>query len=101
MSELPPLGLFSVVVRSPDQVSGALDGKVVLLSIENGEYYNLNEVGSRIWELLEQPVAVADLVARLQVEFDVDRGTCEREALAFLEQLRHDNLLRVTAATPR
>ena len=98
MSDLPSLSLMSVVVRSPDQVSGALDGKVVLLSIENGEYYNLNEVGSRIWELLEQPRSVAELIERLLGEFAVDRATCEREALAFLEQLARDKLLRVDAA---
>ncbi|MBX3736134.1 MAG: lasso peptide biosynthesis PqqD family chaperone [Candidatus Didemnitutus sp.] len=95
MSALPPLALTTSVVRSSDQVSGDLDGKVVLLSIENGEYYNMNEVGSRIWALIEQPMTVAALVDRLLGEFEVERATCEREALAFLDQLQRDKLLRV------
>lgn len=85
----------SVIVRSPDQVSGDLDGKVVLLSIENGEYYNMNEVGSRIWALLEKPMTVAALIEQLLAEFEVDRATCEQEAAVFLEQLQKDKLLRV------
>jgi hypothetical protein len=58
----------TTIVRSPDQVSGDLDGKVVLLSIENGEYYNMNEVGSRIWALLEKLITVAasGLLAQLR-----------------------------------
>jgi len=85
----------TTIVRSPDQVSGDLDGKIVLLSIENGEYYNMNEVGSRIWALLEQPTTVAALIDQLLTEFEVERATCETEALAFLEQLRKDKLLKI------
>lgn len=95
MSEPTPLVSTASVVRSPDQVSGDLDGKAVLLSIENGEYYSMNEVGTRVWALLEQPIRVATLIERLQDEFDVSREQCEREVLEFLEHLRQDRLLRV------
>lgn len=90
-----PLQLQTTIVRSPDQVSGDLEGKTVLLSIQNGQYYNMNEVGTRVWALIEQPVCVATLVERLQDEFEVSREQCEREVLAFLEQLREDRLLRI------
>ena len=82
------------IVRSPDQISGDLDGKVVLLSIENGEYYNMNEVGSRIWALLEKPVTFGALIEQLLAEFEVERPTCEQEAVAFLRQLQSDKLVR-------
>lgn len=98
MSAEASLTSATKVVRSPEQVSGDLDGKVVLLSIENGEYYNMNEVGSRIWSLLEKPTTVAGLIDTLVTEFEVTREQCEREALAFLEQLRTDKLLRIDAS---
>lgn len=97
MSSEPALTLQSTVVRSPDQISGDLDGKTVLLSIENGEYYNMNEVGSEIWAMLAQPVAVTALIDRLVAEFEVERATCEKEAMDFLRQLHRDRLLRVIA----
>ena len=100
MSSQPALEPQSIVVRSPDQVSGDLDGKVVLLSIENGEYYNMNEVGSRIWALLEKPMAVSELIDRLLSEFEIDRPTCENETAAFLEQLQKDRLLKVEPSRP-
>jgi len=95
MSSESALDSATLIVRSPDQVSGDLDGKVVLLSIENGEYYNMNEVGSRIWALLEKPVTVGALVGQLVSEFEVDQATCEKEALEFLHQLQADKLLRI------
>jgi hypothetical protein len=95
MSSLPVLLPTTTIVRSPEQVSGDLDGKIVLLSIENGEYYNMNEVGSRIWALLENPMTVTALVDQLLQEFEVERVTCEKEALRFLEQLQQDKLLQI------
>ncbi len=95
MSSESALNLQSTVVRSPDQVSGDLDGKVVLLSIENGEYYNMNKVGSRIWALLEKPQSVAGLIDRLLQEFEIDRAPCEQEVLTFLGQLQSDKLLKL------
>lgn len=95
-AELPP---NTVVARSPDQISGDVDGKVVLLSIENGEYYNMNEVGSRIWQLLEQPMTVTTLVERLVAEYEVEHATCVAEVGVFLAKLQQDKLLR-TEATP-
>jgi hypothetical protein len=95
MSAETLLDVNATIVRSPDQVSGELDGKVVLLSIENGQYYNMNEVGSRIWALLEKPLTVAGLIDALTAEFEVERATCEAEARAFLGKLHKDKLLRV------
>lgn len=95
MTSETELKLTTTIVRSPDQVSGDLDGKTVLLSIENGEYYNMNEVGSRIWALLETPLTVGALIERLLGEFEIDRATCEKEALEFLEMLRKDKLLKM------
>lgn len=86
----------TTIVRTPDQVSGDIDGKVVLLSIANGEYYNMNEVGSRVWALLENPMTVGSLIEQLMNEFEVDRTTCEAEVVAFLDQLQKDNLLQIT-----
>lgn len=100
MSAAPELPLTAVLVRSPDQVSGDLDGRVVLLSIQNGEYYNMNAVGSRVWALLEKPTTAAALIERLMSEFEVERGKCEREVLVFLEKLRQSGLLKVEGAQP-
>jgi hypothetical protein len=47
-----------------DLVTSDLEGEVVM-SIESGNYFGLNPVGSRIWELIEQPVKVAEVVEKL------------------------------------
>jgi hypothetical protein len=57
------------------------------MSIETGNYVTLSRVGTRIWELIEQPVTVADLCVRLTDEFDVAAAVCATEVDAFLQKL--------------
>ena len=85
----------TVIARSSELVSSDIDGEVVMMSIENGKYYGLDKTGSRIWELLENQFSVSGLIDQLLLEFAVDRETCERDVVAFLEQLDEDNMLEI------
>jgi hypothetical protein len=77
-------------------VASNIDGEVVMMNIEDGAYYTLNGIASRIWELIEDPFRVSRLVERLLEEFAVDRRTCAEETVQFLEELRKIEVLRVT-----
>jgi len=98
MAQDTPLLPSTVLVRSSEQVSSELDGKVVLLSIANGEYYHMNAVGSRVWELLAEPRSVEAVIGILLAEFEVERAVCERDVLPFLSRLMSAGLLRVPMA---
>lgn len=99
MSSVPELTPTTTIVRIPEQVSGVIDGKVVILSIAAGEYYNMNEMGTRIWGLLEKPTTLTALVDTLLAEYAVERATCEKEAHAFVAQLLKDKLLKIVPAS--
>jgi len=89
----------SLIRRNPELVSSNLDGETVMMSIENGEYFGLDSVGSRIWELLETPIQVSSLVDRLLEEFEVSREECEIDTYDFLNQLLEKRLLIVETLT--
>jgi hypothetical protein len=91
------LSMDSTVRQAPDPVAADLSGEVVMMDMEKGHYYGLGAVGSRIWALIEQPLTVAEICERLQAEYAVDPTTCERDVLRFLEDLRSQRLLEVTA----
>jgi hypothetical protein len=59
----------------------------VMLNVDTGRYHSLNDVGSRIWELLEAPQTPAQLRDRLLEEFDVDAQECETAVLDFVGKL--------------
>ncbi len=94
-----PLGLNSVVAPSEDLVSSDLDGEVVMMSIENGKYYGLDDICSRIWALLGEPRKVSELCVTLMEEFEVSREQCEADVLVFLNDMAGDNLIHIVPAS--
>lgn len=91
----PSIHLNSTVKWADDLVSCDLDGETALMSVENGKYYAMDPVGSRIWALLEQPRPVAAMCAFLLEEFEVEPSQCQHDVLAFLNELAQDNLIKV------
>ncbi len=88
----------SIIQRSNKLVSSNMDGETVMMSIENGEYFGLNPVGSRMWELIENPIEVDALIELLLDEFDVSREQCEIETMEFLNHLLEKKLLTIIPA---
>ncbi len=85
----------SRVSQIEDIVVSDIDDEKVMMSVEKGQYYNLDTVGSRVWELIDKPIKVSELIDALLLKYDVDRETCERDVLTFLEELHEDGILQV------
>lgn len=84
----------TVISRTEEVVASDIDGETVMMSIQNGKYYGLDDIGSRIWELMENPIKVSDLVDTLLARYEVDRESCERDVLKFLNELGDDKILQ-------
>src|SRR5512142_1024172 len=90
------LSVDSVVVASPQQVSCDVAGEAVLLSMRDGEYYGLNEVGASIWRLVQQPRTPLQIRNALLEEYEgIEASECERAVAAFLTEMLALNLIDV------
>jgi len=85
----------TVLQRKPGLLFNQIDGEVVMLSIENSEYYGMNKVGSRIWELLEEPVRFSVLIEQLLEEFNVSTEQCIVDTANLLHKLDEKGLIRI------
>jgi Coenzyme PQQ synthesis protein D (PqqD) len=56
----------------------------------------LNGSGARIWELLADGATAGAMIARLTDEFEAPEPLIRQEALAFLSQLEHEQIIRRT-----
>lgn len=83
------------IVRDPDMISAEMDGDLVMMSIERGEYFGIGGVGTRLWELVERPCSVDQLCAAICEEYDVDEATCRGDVLAHVSELLGQGLLRL------
>ena len=58
------------LLRADDVVATDMDGETVMMDVQKGSYFALSGSGTRIWELLEQPRSINDVIAALSEEFD-------------------------------
>jgi len=95
-----PLPASGQIRVHPDVVWRDVDGEIVLLNVVTGQYFGLDDVGSRVWLLLQQDkdagTPVATLQDRILADFDVDRPTLEADLAALIAQLLEQQLIIVT-----
>ncbi|WP_064091677.1 lasso peptide biosynthesis PqqD family chaperone [Rossellomorea aquimaris] len=87
--------LSSIIYQGEDNIVSDMDGEKVMLSIHNGKYYNLGEMGGVIWEQLENPISVERLIANLINEYEVEQDVCQEQVFSFLNLLKEENLINV------
>ncbi|MEP6491756.1 MAG: PqqD family peptide modification chaperone [bacterium] len=63
------------------------------MSPSAGNYYDLDEIGSDIWERLAEPVRVSDLCQALAAAYDGEPLQIERDVLALLDDLAQQQLI--------
>lgn len=72
-----------------------LDGETVMMSIDNNEYYGLNIVASRIWELLSEAKTYNELINILIAEYDVTAEQCKNDVVALLTAMYSKKMIIV------
>ena len=91
------IDLSSMAARNEAIVFTDLDDTIVMMDVDEGQYYELDPVGARIWALIEDPRPVAEICDALADEFDVDPDTCRDETLEFLQTASEHRIIEVQA----
>jgi pyrroloquinoline quinone biosynthesis protein D len=65
----------------------------VLLDPSDGNYFALDDVSGRIWDLCDGNRTVAEIVAALCAEYDAPQETVEEDVMEFLGELLTDGLV--------
>ena len=84
-----------VITISADQICCELNGQAVILSLTTGQYYGLDEVGSRVWALIQEPKTMSELQAVLLTEFDVEPSVCHQDLNNLINELRSVGLIQI------
>ena len=72
-----------------------LGEEVVLLEVESGEYYGLNEVGARMWSLLQQGQSFSQVLSTLHEEYEASEQLLSADLKQFLNQLKSSTFSNV------
>jgi len=90
--------LESRVAVNRDVLFRDLGGEAVLLNLQSGKYYGLDEVGTRMWSLLVQHGKVRQAYDALLAEYDVSEERLQEDLLHFIDELVSHGLLQVDEA---
>jgi hypothetical protein len=84
---------------SNEVLSQEVNGETVLLDLDGESYFGLNEVGTRIWQLIQSEQTVDETLRALSDEYDVSRGQLENDVSELLDKLTDAGLVtRVAGA---
>src|SRR6056297_67631 len=86
----------STVKRNEEVFANEVDGEAVMMNIQTGKYYGLDEIGTRIWELMEEEIEVRKIIDELRKEFDVSEQQCKKDVLTLLDDLKSNQLIEIS-----
>lgn len=74
-------------VRRPGLNAVEMDGELVMMGLEQGEYFGLRDVSATLWNLLEAPRTLGELAAGVAAEYEVEAEVCTPDIVMFLDEL--------------
>ena len=85
----------SRIIVPDDVVMREVAGEAVILNLNSEQYFSLDEVGTRMWLMLEQHETVEAAVDELLAEYDVERARLERDLIELIEKLAEHSLVEI------
>ncbi len=86
------------IVLSDDVISQEVSGETVLLDLASENYFGLDEVGTRIWQLIQENGDLEFIVKTLLDEYDVAEDTLKSDVDKLLTEISDLGLIKIEAA---
>ena len=87
------INLDSCPKRMEQVIAQKASNDWLLFNMSDGNYYSLNDVGGRIWELCDGTRTVSQLVAAIAAEYDASKDVLEKDVVELLEGLQSGKLI--------
>ena len=70
-----------------------IDDKIVLINLDSGFYYSLNEVGCFIFNRILKSKEVGDILDEIESSFEVSKGEAREDIEEFVESLKREKII--------
>jgi hypothetical protein len=89
------IGATTMISRSPSVLTAEVDGEIVMMSIEQGRYFGLDDIGSDIWKRIEPPCSFGALIDGLAADYEADRATISTDVQNLLGLMAEQDVVRL------
>ena len=83
------------VILLPDVLFQETNGEAVLLNIQSGQYFGLDSVGARMWEVFTSATSLRVARDILAAEYEVEPARLEEDLSQLIDKLAALGLLEV------
>ncbi len=83
-----------MIKRHDGWLAAQVGEELVMMSVDSGVYIGLNNVGARVWELIDTPRDLGEICWALAEEFETTPETCRPDVEAFIAQLEQRGAVR-------
>jgi len=87
------ISLENIPTQNPTVVGRIVSDEAVIVLPVKGQVKVLNEVGARIWSLIDGKRTVRDIVSVINSEFAVSEEEAKEDTRIFLEQLAEREII--------
>lgn len=70
-----------------------IDNEAVILNLDNGYYYSLNEAGTRIWVYLNKQKALSEILTLLKEEYLATKEQLKNDLMEVIKDLEKEELI--------
>jgi len=82
------------IARSRKIAARLLDGEMMIMSARDARLFNLNPVGTMIWQAADGATTLDEIISqKICVEYEVEPGQALQDAEAFVRELAEHGIL--------
>jgi len=70
-----------------------IGNEIGMLDINTGHYYVLDDISTVIWELLEMPLTLNEIVTKLVEKFDISYEECMADVKVLFDEFVDNNII--------
>jgi hypothetical protein len=71
------------------------EGEIAMMSVEKGNYYDLNETAADVWAQMASPTSAREIASRLAVDYAISTEDCLADLLPLLTEWREEGLIDI------
>lgn len=87
------------IAVAPNVAATPLPGELVLLQLDTGHYYGLDEIGAKAWAcLVSEGLSIGDAAVKITAEYEAGLVQVQGDLLALVDSLERARLVRPAAA---
>lgn len=80
-------------VNAPKVVHETIEGEVVVVNLEKGDYYSLVKTGAYVWNEIIRGTSQGDIIEEMIRHYDASHDHIENAVNEFLERLQQEELI--------